>query len=234
VSSISVYPFPLAPGYDESTPTAELENPASEDVRADYGALKAACERVVEDVFGERSASLRFGLIVGPHDPTDRFTYWADRLAHGSPILAPGSPDDPWQFVDVRDGAAFALDVAEQRLAGPFNVTNSSTAGEVLAGADVVWADAAFLHEQGVGEWMELPLWVDEEGELGALHRADTSRAAAAGLRMRPVRDTVADTAAWSAARDGRGGGTVAMGGTDGVGLAPERERELLAALAVR
>jgi 2'-hydroxyisoflavone reductase len=228
VSSISVYPFPLRPGYDESTPVQELENPASEDVPSDYGALKAACERVVGDVFGERAAILRFGLIVGPHDPTERFTYWPDRLARGGELLGPGAPERPWQFVDVRDGAAFAVEVAERRLAGAFNVTNASTAGEVLAGGDVTWVDDAFLVEQGVGEWMELPLWVPPTSEVGAIHEADTSRAREAGLRMRPVAETVADTRAWSAARDGRGAGTAAMGGTDGVGLDPEKERALL------
>ena len=91
VSSISVY-AELPPGYDESSPVEQLEDPETEDVRAHYGALKAACERVVDDVFGERAANLRFGLIVGPHDPTDRFTYWADRVARGGEVLAPGAP----------------------------------------------------------------------------------------------------------------------------------------------
>jgi 2'-hydroxyisoflavone reductase len=229
VSSISVY-AELPAGYDESNPVDELEDPETEDVRAHYGALKAACERAVDDVFGDRAAHLRFGLIVGPHDPTDRFTYWAERVARGGEVLAPGAPDRPWQFVDVRDGAAFALEVAERRLPGPFNVTNTSTAGEVLAGADATWVDDAFLLEGGVGEWMELPLWVASAGELGSLHTADTSRAREAGLRQRPVQETVADTHAWSAARTERGTGTAAMGGTEGVGLDPAKERELLAA----
>ncbi len=109
-------------------------------------------------------------------------------------------------------------------------MTNSSTAGEVLAGADATWVDDAFLLEHGVGEWMELPLWVAPDGELGALHTADTSRARDAGLRMRPVAETVADTRAWSEARTQRGAGTAAMGGTEGVGLDPAKERDLLAA----
>jgi 2'-hydroxyisoflavone reductase len=177
---------------------------------------------------------LRFGLIVGPHDPTDRFTYWPDRLARGGEVLGPGDPDRPWQFVDVRDGAAFALDVAERRRGGPFNVTNTSTPGEVLAGADVTWVDDAFLQEHEVGEWMELPLWVDPGGEVGAIHQADTSRAREAGLGMRPVAGTVADTHAWSQQREGRGAGTAAMGGTDGVGLDPEKERRILEAWRAR
>ncbi|HSC90361.1 MAG TPA: NAD-dependent epimerase/dehydratase family protein [Gaiellaceae bacterium] len=234
VSSISVYPFPLAPGYDETTAVQRLGRRDSESIQSDYGPLKAACEQVVEGIFADRAAMLRFGLIVGPHDPTDRFTYWADRIGRGGEILAPGPPERPWQFVDVRDGAAFALDVAERRLPGPFVVTNRSSPGEVLAGADVVWVDDAFLVERGVGEWMELPLWVADGGEIGALHQADTSRAGAAGLRRRPVAETVADTLAWSRTRQGRGPGTAAMGGAEGVGLASERERELLAAWHAR
>jgi 2'-hydroxyisoflavone reductase len=234
VSSISVYPFPLSPGYDETTPVQALNDPASEDVPRDYGALKAACERVVGDVFGDRSAILRFGLIVGPHDPTDRFTYWADRVARGGEVRAPGAPGRPWQFVDVRDGAAFALDVAERRLAGPFNVTNSATAGDVLAGATATGVDDAFLEAEGVGEWMELPLWVAPGGEVGAIHEADTSRARAAGLRMRPVAETVADTHAWSATRTAPGPGTLAMGDAGSVGLDPGKERRLLAAWHAR
>ena len=127
----------------------------------------------MHEVFADRASIVRPGLIVGPHDPTDRFTYWPDRVARGGEMLAPGTPDRAWQFVDVRDGAAFALEVAEHRLPGPFNVTNSSTAGDVLAGANATWIDDAFLVERGVGEWMELPLWVAQDGELGALHTAE-------------------------------------------------------------
>ena len=141
VSSISVY-AELPPGYDEASPVEELEDPETEDVRAHYGALKAACERVVDDVFGERAANLRFGLIVGPHDPTDRFTYWPDRVARGGEMLAPGAPDRAWQFVDVRDGAAFALDVAGRRLPGRFNVTNSSRSCRRRRGPRPPWTSS--------------------------------------------------------------------------------------------
>lgn len=239
VSSISAYADPLPPGYDESAPLNEPEF-EREEIMEHYGALKAACEQAVEEVFPGRSAAIRAGLIVGPHDPTDRFTYWPTRLARGGEVLAPGRRGRPWQFIDVRDLGAWMVRVAEDRTAGAFTATGpipATTAAEVLetcraaadSGAQLAWVDESFLLEREVGEWMELPLWVAESGESAHLHEADVSRAAAAGLVTRPVAETVADTLEWAQAREGPGAGTAAMGGTSGVGLAPERERELLA-----
>jgi 2'-hydroxyisoflavone reductase len=240
VSSISVY-AELERGYDESAPLAELADPASEEVMRDYGALKVACERVVEELFPGRSALVRAGLIVGPHDPTDRFTYWPVRLARGGDVLAPAPPDQPWQFVDVRDLGAWLVRGCETRSAGVFNATGpvgGTTAGEVIdacriaGGADAVvtWVDESFLREHEIGEWMELPLWVAQAGEDANLHTANIRRVVAAGLTTRPIEETVRDTLAWATTRDGPGVGTAAMGATEGVGLAPEKERRLLAA----
>jgi len=239
ISSISAY-SELPRDYDESAPLDELEDPASEEVMRDYGPLKVACERVVEEVFPGRSSLIRAGLIVGPHDPTDRFTYWPARLARGGDVLAPGSPDQPWQFVDARDLGAWLVRLCEERTPGAFNATGpvgGTTAGEVLetcrrvaaSDAELTWVDDSFLLAHEVGEWMELPLWVAQEGENATLHTADVSRAVAAGLATRPVEETVRDTLAWAASRDGRGEGTVAMGTAEGVGLDPEKERRLLA-----
>ena len=158
-------------------------------------------------------------------------------------MLAPGRPDRPWQFIDARDLGSWLVDVAERRVAGTFNATGpvpGVTAGDVLetcrvvagGGAELVWVPDAFLLEREVGEWMELPLWVAEGGEYERFHDWDVERAVAEGLRFRPVAETVADTLAWARTRDGAGEGTAAMGGTEGVGLASERERELLAAWA--
>jgi 2'-hydroxyisoflavone reductase len=239
VSSISVYSeLPL--DYDESAPLSELEDPASEEIRRDYGALKVACERVVEDVFPGGSTLVRAGLIVGPHDPTDRFTYWPVRLARGGEVLAPAPAEQPWQFVDARDLGAWLVRACEERATGPFNATGPvgrTTAGEVLeacrgaAGSDatLTWVDEAFLREREVGEWMELPLWVAQAGEDGHIHTADIRRVVEAGLTTRPVEETVRDTLAWAATRASRGAGTAAMGTTEGVGLDPEKERRLLA-----
>ncbi len=218
VSSISVYAG-FSSGPDESSPVAPLEDESSEDVAKDYGALKAACEQVVQEVYGDRALIVRPGLIVGPHDPTDRFTYWARRLARGGTILAPGPPERRVQFVDARDLAVWMLRMVEERRGGVFNATNEGVPfGELLQGADVEWVPDEFLVEHGVGEWMELPLWIASP-EFRGLHEADVSRAVAAGLTFRPVAETVRDTQEWDAAR----GDYEAQ-----AGLAPERERELL------
>ncbi len=159
---------------------------------------------------------MRPGLIVGPHDPTGRFTYWARRLARGGEILAPGEPERRAQFVDVRDLAEWIVGGVEQGLSGTYNATNEGVPwGELLAGADVTWVSDEFLQEQGVGPWMELPLWLPDPDWAG-MHATDVSRAVAAGLRFRPLAETVAGAADASA--------------EDGVGLTPEREAELLAA----
>ena len=231
VSSISVY-ADLSRPVSEDSPLATLADETVEEMGAEYenyGGLKALCERVVQDVFGDSALIVRPGLIVGPHDPTDRFTYWARRLREGGPILAPGPPDRKVQFVDVRDLVAWMLDVAERGVGGVFNATNEGVAwGDLLAGADVVWAEDRFLLERGVGQWMELPLWIADE-DMSGIHIADVSRAVAAGLRFRPIEETLRDTADWDAARSDRGDRTAT--GVGGAGMAPERERELLAEL---
>ena len=224
VSSVSVYAS-LAEPVDEGSPVAELSTPGSEDVATDYGALKALCEREVEAAFPARSTHVRAGLIVGPHDPTGRFTYWPHRVARGGDVLVPGPAWRPVQFVDVRDLAAWLVTAAEERLAGPFNATGPATMGAVIdaarrvsgSSARAVEVDDAFLAGHGVGEWLELPLWVDAAGELRAVFSTDAGRATAAGLTFRPLEDTVAATLGDA-------------GLVDGVGLTPEREAELLAA----
>ena len=225
VSSISVYAS-FADVVDEGSPLAELSEPGSEDVSADYGALKALCEREVEDALPGRSTAVRAGLIVGPHDPTGRFTYWPHRIVRGGDTLVPGPAWRPVQLIDVRDLAAWIVTAAEKGLAGPFNATGPATMGAVIdaarrvsgSSARAVEVDDAFLTGQGVGEWMELPLWIDPSNDdWRHFMEVDTSRAAAAGLTFRPLDDTVTATLADAAL-------------VDGVGLAPERERELLQA----
>jgi 2'-hydroxyisoflavone reductase len=225
VSSISVYAS-FAEVVDEDAPLAELSAPGSEDIPADYGALKALCEQEVERAFPGRATTVRAGLIVGPHDPTGRFTYWPHRVARGGDVLVPGPAWRPVQLIDVRDLAAWILRAAEERLKGPFNATGPSTMGAVIdaarrvAGATArpVEVDDAFLGDQGVGEWMELPLWVDTRNEpWRRFMEVDTSRATAAGLSFRSLDATVAATLTEASI-------------VEGVGLEPERERELLAA----
>ncbi len=225
VSSISVYAS-FAEVVDEDAPLAELSEPGSEDIGRDYGALKALCEQVVESVFPGRATAVRAGLIVGPHDPTGRFTYWPHRIARGGDVLAPGPAWRPIQLVDVRDLAAWIVGAAEERHAGPFNVTGPTTIGAVVdaarrvtgSTARAVEVDDAFLTDQGVDEWIELPLWVDtRKDDWRRFLEVDVSRALAAGLTFRPLDETVSATLAEAET-------------IEGVGLAPDRERELLAA----
>jgi len=222
VSSVSVYADFSTPPNEES-PVAELGEASADELAPDYsnyGALKALCEQAVWDVFRERSLCVRPGLIVGPHDPTGRFTYWAHRLERGGEILAPGPPERRAQFIDVRDLAAWMVHCVERRVTGVFNATNEGVAwGELLAGADVTWVSDEFLAAHEVGEWMELPLWLGDPASSG-MHRTEVGRALAAGLRFRPVTETIAGAAGAPA--------------VEGVGLTPEREAELLAAWHAR
>ncbi len=214
VSSISVYADFSEP-WDEEGPTTELGEAPADELASDYsnyGALKALCETEVERIFGERSLIVRPGLIVGPHDPTGRFTYWAHRLARGGEILAPGPPGRLAQFVDVRDLAAWIVEATERSLSGTFNATSEGSSWEkLLAGADVTWVTDEFLQEREVGEWMELPLWI-----AGFGMRVDVSRARSEGLRLRPVAESIA--------------GAQDAPAVEGVGLSSVREAALLAA----
>jgi 2'-hydroxyisoflavone reductase len=167
---------------------------------------------------------VRAGLIVGPHDPTGRFTYWPHRIARGGEVLAPGPPDRPVQFIDVRDLGEWIVRASEERLSGPFNATSPPyPLGDVLdtcvratAGdATITRVDEAFLLEQGVGQWMEVPLWIAAEPGMEHFHEVDTTKAHTAGLRERPLRDTVQATLADADP-------------VEGVGLTAEREAELL------
>lgn len=222
VSSVSVY-ADFSTGPTERAATAELGDMPSDELASDYsnyGPLKALSEAEVERVFGDRALIVRPGLIVGPHDPTGRFTYWARRLERGGEILAPGPPERLAQFIDVRDLAAWILDAVEQGAGGTFNATNTGVAwGELLAGGDVTWVSDKFLEKHGVGPWMELPLWLPD-AEWAGMHATDVARALGAGLRFRPLEETLRGAATAPAA--------------EGVGLTPEREAELLAAWRAR
>ena len=218
VSSVSVY-ADFSTGPTEESPVAELGDLPVDELTSDYsnyGPLKALAEEEARSVFGERALVIRPGLIVGPNDPTGRFTYWARRLERGGEILAPAPPERTSQFVDVRDLAAWTVEAVENGLSGTFNATNEGVSwSELLDGADVTWVSDEFLQEHEVGPWMQLPLWLPEP-EMAGLHETDVSRAVAAGLRFRPLAETIEGAATAPA--------------VDGVGLTPEREAELLAA----
>ena len=212
VSSISVYADFSQP-LDESSPVAELEDPATEEITEHYGALKAACETVVGEIYGDRGASVRAGLLVGPYDPTDRFTYWPRRLAAGGDVLGPGDPDAPVQFVDARDLGAWLVQLA---LAGPGGVFNATGPAERLtfrelldraaaalgSDASVIWVDEQRVLDTGIEGWTELPLWLPGD-EYAGMAQADTHRAREAGLALRPLEQTVVDTLAWDRTVEG-------------------------------
>lgn len=244
VSSISVYESFAASGQDESAPVARLADPCSEDVMAHYGALKAACEREVEAVFGAQALLVRPGLIVGPFDPTGRFTYWPLRMARGGNVLAPAPASYPVQVIDARDLARWMVDAAMAGASGAFNVTGPAspaaaapaTLKRVLddckavtsADARVHWLDADFLLAEGVAPWMDLPLWVGPDD--AAMNQVSVARAVATGLVTRPLRETIFDTLAWTGSADYRS----PAGPYAKVGLPPDRESELLALWANR
>jgi 2'-hydroxyisoflavone reductase len=205
VSSISVYAEPE-------------DEPDSEDIEQHYGALKRACERVVEEVYGDRSARVRAGLIVGPHDPTDRFTYWPRRLAAGGDVLAPGDPEQPVQIVDARDLAAWLVQLALEGPAGTFDATGPRlTLGGLLeqlrGDANLIWVDNQTVLDAGVTPWTELPLWLPDP-EAWFLMQRDVP----AWATTRPLEDTARDTLEWDRSVPG-----------DRPTLTPEREAEVLA-----
>jgi 2'-hydroxyisoflavone reductase len=202
VSSISVYESLATPPTTDS-PLARLHAPAG-DWREAYGELKVLCERVVRARFPAAFVP-RPGLIVGPWDPTGRFTYWPARLAGGGRVLAPLPRDADAQVIDARDLAAWIVRAAEDGLSGTYNAIGRPLTRESLietcrsvagAEAEIVWVDPAFLIEHGVGEWMELPLWLVEE-QYRSMLSVDAEPALSAGLTTRPLEDTVRDTLEW-------------------------------------
>jgi 2'-hydroxyisoflavone reductase len=227
VSSVSVY-ADQGRRNDEESPLAELGDEPDDRLTEDfsnYGPLKALCEQAMRDVYGERCAVVRPGLIVGAHDPTGRFTYWPHRVARGGEVLAPAPPERQVQFVDVRDLGDWFVSLMERRTSGAYNATRPGLTFEELldtcrevadSDATFTWVPDALLAEHEVGEWMELPLWLDDPGSAGMLD-ADVSLAVEAGLTFRPLTHTVRETLAHAET-------------VDGVGLTPEREAELLAA----
>jgi nucleoside-diphosphate-sugar epimerase len=222
VSTISVYSDASRP-IDESSPVFDPPEPEPEEFDPElYGALKVGSERAVLDVYGDHAAIVRAGLIVGPHDPTDRYTYWPRRLADGGSVLAPGTPSQPVQLIDARDLGAFLVRLAEDGTGGIFNATGPAqplTLGETLersGGGDLVWVEDQTLLDAGVQAWMELPLWLPGDDHAGML-QADVSRALTAGLTFRPLEETARDTLAWSL-----------EAGEQRPTLSREKERELL------
>jgi 2'-hydroxyisoflavone reductase len=246
VSSISVYADGGGAGRDESASTATLDDPSTEEVMKHYGPLKAACEDEVRAAFGNAAIIVRPGLIVGPHDSTDRFGYWVARFRHPELLgdrptqaVVPAPRTAPVQFIDARDLACWMIDLLEAERGGTYNANSgaghwtwesmvNALCAKVRAGAgapQAVWVDESLLLEQKVEPWTGLPLWIPSTfvGEAGFME-FDCRKAQAAGLRIRPLPDTIDASAAWLAARDNSGAWKAV--------LTAEAEREILAKAA--
>jgi 2'-hydroxyisoflavone reductase len=286
ISSISVYRDFRTLGIDEGYPCGEMPEAAAQTVTDEtYGPLKALCERAVAEELPGRALHIRPGLIVGPHDPSDRFTYWPERVARGGEVLAPDSPHRVAQVIDARDLAAWILSSLREGLTGVFNATSPGeipgttgprpesltargihqisaarapatapagapatpslivpgsapartpcpdfplTFGGLLdacrevSGSDARfnWLPEPFLAESKVGPWMELPLWVPRESEMLGFDAVSVERAVAAGLRFRPITETIRDTLSWAA--------TLPPDRMRRAGLDPAKEAEIL------
>jgi 2'-hydroxyisoflavone reductase len=235
VSSISVYADPVPAHASESTPVATMPDPTVEDMQF-YGALKARCEQAAEAAMPGRVTNVRPGLIVGPGDPTDRFTYWPARLAKGGEVLAPGSGEDPGQLIDARDLGAWLVHAVETGTMGVFNAVGPATTmtmkdmlgacetaarGMAAPASTLTWVDTAFLEKMEVAPWMELPVWTGGDPGFATI---DAKKAIAAGLTFRPILDTARDTLTWwKTLPEERRAAPKA-------GLAPDKEAAVLAA----
>ncbi|MDQ6860186.1 MAG: NAD-dependent epimerase/dehydratase family protein [Verrucomicrobiota bacterium] len=242
ISTISVYADNSKPN-DESAALAKYEGPdamkeSRESIVASqfklYGPLKALSEQEAEKWFPKKTLIIRPGLIVGPNDQTDRFTYWPVRIDRGGEVLAPGTPGDPVQFIDARDLAEWTIRMVEKGATGIYNATGPAQplgVGEMLGGiktalnsnATFTWADAEFLEAQKVSPWSDMPVWVPPRGEEGGMGRTSIKKALAEGLTFRPLDVTARDTLAWFKTQPADRQATLKAG------LKPEREAEVLA-----
>ena len=240
ISTISVY-ADTSKGADEMAPLAKYEgaDPYKETLEAmkasgykTYGPLKALSEKEAEKWFPGKTLIIRPGLIVGPRDETDRFTYWPVRIDRGGEVLAPGAPNDPVQFIDARDLAEWTIRMVENRETGIYNATGPAkplVIGEMLdqikgalnSKATFTWVPADFLEKEKVEAWSDMPVWTGEESGMA---RTNITRALAKGLTFRPLAETARDTLAWFKSQPQDRQSKLRAG------LTPEREAEVLAA----
>ena len=233
VSSISAYRDHSTPKQDETSPVGTIEDPTIEEISGgSYGPLKALCERAVEQVFPGRALHVRAGLIIGPYDPTDRFTYWPVRIQRGGAFVAPEGDDIYFQFIDARDIAQWVLKMATDKTGGVFNVTGEPTRfGDVVAAclavtgssAMPVYMDTAFLEAHEVQPWQELTMWIPASNPPYAfMNDTSVAKAVSHGLTCRPLTETVRDLLKWHSTRE--------LTQPPAFGLAPEKEQTVLEA----
>jgi len=236
ISSISCYKEPNPENGDEDAPLATIPDPTVETMGKDfgnYGALKALCEQAAEKAMPGRATIIRPGYIVGPDDPSGRFTYWPVRFGRGGEVAVPGNPADPLQIIDVRDLAEWLVKLVEGGTIGRFNATGPDRRmawGEVVkacqkagsATSSPTWITPAFLAKQ---EGLEFPIWAPFEGDTKGFHTWSNARALKAGLRFRPIDATVKDTLAWYKTQEKAEKGRIKLAGPSA-----EAEAKLLAA----
>ncbi len=241
ISTISVYKEYSKPNMTEDAPLEEVAPDVVErikhhrEVMPYYGGMKALCEQAAEKVMPGRVANVRPGLIVGPGDPSDRFTYWPVRVSHGGETLCPNSPKDLVQNIDVRDLAEFVITTVEKRLLGAYNATSPGgerTIGQVLdeskkiTGSDAkfTWVPNSFLEEQKVAPWSDMPAWLPAEGEYAGFGTINTAKAQAEGLTCRKLPATISATLKWWQEQSEERRAKLRAG------IAADREKEVLAA----
>ncbi len=239
-SSLSVHSDTSKIGITEDDPVATIEDPTIEEVTGEtYGALKALCEQEARRAFPDGAIVVRPHLIVGPGDRSDRWTYWPVRIARGGEVMAPGTPDDPTQYIDARDLAEFDIHLIETRQTGTYSAVGPRSPlsmAELLYGIRAVvsneisftWVDREFLAEHEVAPWREMTAWVPPVGDSAGFAAFDNSRAVAAGLEYRPLAVTAKDTLDWwwTLPEEKRA--------NPRAGLDPEKEERVLAAWHVR
>ncbi len=240
VSTLSVIADNSIVGADESVPVATIEDPTTEEVTGQtYGALKALCEQEAMQAFPRRALVVRPGLIVGPGDRSDRFTYWPVRIDRGGEVLAPGDPGDPTQIVDARDLTGWMIRMVEQGETGTYNATGPIrplAMAEMLYGiravtsADVwfTWVGADFLAEHEVRAWADMPTWIPPRDGAEGFSRVDCAKAIGKGLTFRPLAETAKDTLDWFKTLPEERQTNLRAG------IEPDREAEVLAAWRAR
>jgi 2'-hydroxyisoflavone reductase len=247
ISTISVYSDTSKPGTDETGPLAKYEGAdamkeTQQTLRANlalYGPLKALSEAEAQKWFPGKALIIRPGLIVGPGDESDRFTYWPVRVARGGEVLAPGNPSDPVQFIDARDLAEWTIRMVEQGTTGVFNATgprNKLSIGDMLNGiksatksnAQFTWADADFLAAQKIRPWSDMPVWVPAKGDEIGFAMISIKKALDKGLTFRTVGDTTQATLEWFRKQPAERQARLRSG------ITAEREAEVLAAWHAR
>jgi 2'-hydroxyisoflavone reductase len=237
ISTISVYAGDDKPGADETAPTQTFDgDPLAQRTAGPelYGPMKAASEKEAQRQFPGITTIIRPGLIVGPGDATDRFTYWPVRLARGGEIAAPGDGSDPLQFIDARDLAEWTVRMAEQRSIGVYNGAGPArplttramledVGRAVHSTGSLIWIPTTFLDAEKISAWSDMPVWVPGQGDTAGFARRDIRRAMEAGLTFRPLNTTAVDTLAWFRTLPAERQAKLKAG------LTPEREQALLA-----